>query len=72
MTLGSDRAIVLNPKFAKAYNDRGILKDDKLNDKQGAIQDFRQAAKLLRVQGQTQDLQKTIDNLRQLGASERS
>ncbi|WP_310484857.1 tetratricopeptide repeat protein [Chamaesiphon sp. VAR_48_metabat_403] len=67
-----NRAVVLNSQSAKAYGNRGILKRDKLNDKAGAIQDFRQAAKLFRTQGQTQYLQMTLDNLRQLGATERS
>ncbi len=67
-----NRAIALNPKFAQAYNNRGILKAQKLNDKVGAIEDFRLAAKLYRMQGQTQYLQQAIDNLRKLGATERS
>ena len=65
-----NRAISLNPQSAEAYNNRGVLKYTKLNDKAGAIQDFRQATRLYRTQGQTQKLQQTIDNLRQLGATE--
>ena len=65
-----DRAISLNPQDAKAYANRGILKGYKLNDKAGAIQDLRQSAKQLRSRGQTQNLQKVIDVLRQLGATE--
>jgi tetratricopeptide (TPR) repeat protein len=65
-----NQAISLNPKLADAYGNRGVLKSDKLNDKAGAIQDFRQAAKLFRAQGQTQSLQKVLDFLRQLGATE--
>jgi tetratricopeptide (TPR) repeat protein len=65
-----NRAIILNPKYAGAYNNRGVLKAAKLNDKAGAIQDFLQAARLYRAQGQTQDLQQVVDNLRKLGVSE--
>jgi tetratricopeptide (TPR) repeat protein len=65
-----DRAITLNPQSASTYNNRGILKYLKLNDKAGAIQDFRQAANLFRAQGQTQNLQKAIEILRRLGATE--
>ena len=65
-----NRAIILDPQSAEAYNNRGVLKYTKLNDKAGAIQDFRQAARLYQTQGQTQKLQETIDNLRQLGATE--
>jgi tetratricopeptide (TPR) repeat protein len=67
-----NRAISLDPKYADAYNNRGLLKSAKLNDKAGAIQDIRQAAKLFRARGQTQYLQKVLDFLRQLGATERS
>ncbi len=38
-----DRTIALNPQFAVAYNSRGILKDRKLNDPQGALADFDRA-----------------------------
>jgi tetratricopeptide (TPR) repeat protein/S1-C subfamily serine protease len=65
-----DRAIALDPKFALAYNNRAFLKHKKLNDSQGAIQDFRKAAQIFRSQGQTQQLQTTIEFLRQLGATE--
>jgi tetratricopeptide (TPR) repeat protein len=36
-------AISLNPKFAGAYYNRGLLKADKLNDSQGALADFNLA-----------------------------
>jgi lipoprotein NlpI len=65
-----DRAITLKPQSAEAYGNRGLLKYKKLNDKTGAIQDLRQAAKLFRTKGQTQDSQKAVDILRQLGATE--
>jgi Trypsin-like peptidase domain/TPR repeat/Tetratricopeptide repeat len=65
-----NQAIALDPQSAEAYNNRGVLKYTKLKDKAGAIHDFRQATRLYRTQGQTQKLQQTIDNLRQLGATE--
>jgi Trypsin-like peptidase domain/TPR repeat len=65
-----NQAILLNPKDSNAYYNRGNLKKNKLNDIQGAIQDFRQAARLYREQGRAQNLQKAIDRLRQLGATE--
>jgi hypothetical protein len=61
---------VINPEYSAAYTNRAILKKNKLNDRAGAIQDFRQAARLFREQGQTQYLQNMIDRLRQLGATE--
>jgi hypothetical protein len=42
----------------------------KLNDRTGAIQDLRQAVRLYREQGRTQDAQKAIELLRQLGINE--
>jgi tetratricopeptide (TPR) repeat protein len=64
-----DRAISINPKYAEAYYNRGVLKN-KLNDRPGAINDYREAAKIFRQQGQTKSLQLTIENLRALGATE--
>ena len=39
------KAIELNPNYSAAYNDRGNAKDA-LGDKQGAIADYQQAARL--------------------------
>ena len=65
-----NQAIALNPILSEAYNDRGVLKQEKLKDRAGAIEDLRQAAKLFRARGQTQYLQTTLSKLRQLGATE--
>jgi tetratricopeptide (TPR) repeat protein len=73
-----NQEIALKPDFAEAYNNRGILKKNELNgspgsrlrQREGAIADLRQAAKLFREQGKTQYLQMAIEQLRSLGASE--
>jgi tetratricopeptide (TPR) repeat protein len=65
-----NQAIFLNPKDADGYNNRAFLKYTKLKDRMGAIQDLRQAALLYREQGNTQNLQKIINILQQLGATE--
>jgi tetratricopeptide (TPR) repeat protein len=65
-----NKAIELNPKYATAYYDLGRLKRDQLKDNQGAIADFRQAAKLYRQQGKTSGLQDAIDRLKELGVGE--
>jgi tetratricopeptide (TPR) repeat protein len=64
-----DRAIEINPQFANAYYSRGADKFN-LGDKQGAITDFRQAAKLYRNQGDNASLQETLNGLKKLGAAE--
>jgi tetratricopeptide (TPR) repeat protein len=66
-----NQAISLDPKYALAYYNRGILKATKLNDRQGAISDLRTAARIFREQGQTQNLQWAIASLRKLGATEK-
>jgi tetratricopeptide (TPR) repeat protein len=65
-----NQAILLNPKDSEAYYNSAILKYIKLNDRTGAIQDLRQAARFFREQGRTQDSQRAIDLLQQLGATE--
>ncbi|PSB57447.1 tetratricopeptide repeat-containing S1 family peptidase [Chamaesiphon polymorphus] len=41
-----NQAIALNPNFARAYNNRGLLKKNQLNDAQGALADYNQAIAL--------------------------
>jgi tetratricopeptide (TPR) repeat protein len=65
-----NQAIIINPKYSGAYGNRGILKYDKLNDRTGAIQDFRQAARLYREEGDNHSAQIAIRALQQLGATE--
>jgi tetratricopeptide (TPR) repeat protein len=64
------QAIAINPKLAQAYYNRGIAKREKLNDKPGAIKDFKVAARLFREQGLETSRQLTIYQLRRLGATE--
>jgi tetratricopeptide (TPR) repeat protein len=65
-----NRAIALDPTDPVVYGNRGFLKKDMFNDRNGAIQDFRQAARLFRARGQTTNAQRSIDLLKELGASE--
>jgi tetratricopeptide (TPR) repeat protein len=41
-----NKAISLDPKSAKSYNNRGTLKHEKLNDVQGALADYNKAISL--------------------------
>jgi tetratricopeptide (TPR) repeat protein len=66
-----NQMITINPELPEAYNNRGVLRNDKLKDREGAIQDFRQAAKLSRGQGNTQFSQVAVRVLKEeLGATE--
>jgi tetratricopeptide (TPR) repeat protein len=65
-----NQAISLDSQDAKSYHNRGVLKVARFNDRAGAIADFRTAAKLFRAQGQTKDLQRPLEALRRLGATE--
>jgi tetratricopeptide (TPR) repeat protein len=62
--------IELYPKSANAHYNRGNLKQYHLEDTQGAIDDFRQAAQLYRQQGKTSDLKDAINRLKELGVGE--
>jgi tetratricopeptide (TPR) repeat protein len=62
--------IELTPTYAQAYQSRGELKIKHLNDRLGGIQDLRQAVHYFRMQGESQELQETIEQLQQLGATE--
>jgi tetratricopeptide (TPR) repeat protein len=65
-----NQALSLDPKSAAVYVLRGRLKNNKFNDRRGAISDYRAAARIFRQQGQTSNLQRAIDQLRKLGATE--
>jgi tetratricopeptide (TPR) repeat protein/S1-C subfamily serine protease len=65
-----DRAIVLNSQNGEFYYNRGILKGGDLNDLEGAIEDFRKAARLFREHGETTNLQITLQLLQKLGVKE--
>jgi tetratricopeptide (TPR) repeat protein len=65
-----NKAIELSPEYANAYKSRALLKEQKIKDRAGAIQDYRQAAKIYRKSNLSSDLQATIDKLKELGASE--
>jgi tetratricopeptide (TPR) repeat protein len=41
-----NQAITLRPNYALAYNNRGVLKQDKLNDTKGALADYNKAITL--------------------------
>lgn len=62
--------VLLKPDLAGAYYNRGLIKKYRSNEEIGAIQDFRQAAKLYRQKSLDQELQDAIDQLKNSGATE--
>ena len=64
-----NKAIEIDPQDVITYGNRACLKRDNIKNRTGAIQDFKQAANLYRQQGNTEDLQKAIDRLDELGAT---
>lgn len=64
------QAISINPKNSMAYYNRALLFENKLNDRIGAIQDFRRAAQLYREQADINSLRAAISDLQRLGATE--
>jgi tetratricopeptide (TPR) repeat protein len=65
-----NQAILINPNYSRAYMNRALLKKNELNNRVGAIQDFRQAAKIYRERGQIANLNEAISELQQLDATE--
>jgi Trypsin-like peptidase domain/TPR repeat len=65
-----NQAIKLNPNYIGAYLNRGELKNNKLKDPAGAIQDFRQAAKIARQQSKAGYYKYALDRLKELGVAE--
>jgi tetratricopeptide (TPR) repeat protein len=65
-----NQAIKLNPNYIGAYLNRGELKNNKLKDQAGAIQDFRQAAKIARRQSKAGYVKYALDRLQELRATE--
>ena len=59
------RSIQLDPKYAGAYALRDNLKYEGLNDRAGGIFDMKEAAKLFRQQGNTEDYRKATEKLKQ-------
>lgn len=65
-----DRAIKINPKSANAYLNRADLKRGKLQDRAGAIRDYRQAARLYREKGENGFANLAEKKLEIMGAKE--
>jgi tetratricopeptide (TPR) repeat protein len=60
-----NEALRINPNLAEAYYNRGLLRSQ-LGDKQAAIEDLQKAADLYQQQGNQENYQDAIDNLKKL------
>jgi tetratricopeptide (TPR) repeat protein len=54
---------------AMTFNNRGLLKQMHLNDREGGIQDLREAARLFKQKGDTVNHQEVLDHLRKMNAT---
>lgn len=61
-----DKIISLNPQEAQAYFNRGFIKKQYLNDRAGAIADFRMAFKLFQQQRDKYMTEASMEHLQQL------
>jgi tetratricopeptide (TPR) repeat protein len=64
----SIRLETVRVRNSTTFYNRGLLKQ-RLNDREGAIQDLRQAAKLYKEQGQTEDYQNALNQLQKMNAT---
>ncbi len=60
------RIISLDPQEAQAYFNRGLIKQSNLNNRSGAVVDFRMAAKLFRQQENNYMTRASIERIQQL------
>ncbi|MGF1478611.1 MAG: tetratricopeptide repeat protein [Cyanophyceae cyanobacterium] len=59
------QAISLNPQYARAYGERGLLRAN-LGDKHGAREDYQQAAQLFLAQGSKANYEMVLGYLQSL------
>jgi Tfp pilus assembly protein PilF len=64
------QAIKIDPKYASAYFNRAGVRLGKLNNKAGAIADYRRAAKLFREQGDENFAELSVQILKTVGVTE--
>jgi tetratricopeptide (TPR) repeat protein len=61
-----NKIISLDPRSAQAYFNRGSIKQEKMNDRAGALSDFRMAAKLFRQEGDSYMIGASSEHIEQL------
>jgi tetratricopeptide (TPR) repeat protein len=63
--LDFDKAITINLQYAKAYSNRGVTKYE-LGDKKGALNDFKIAAQLFKVQNNSESYNREIELIQKI------
>ncbi len=61
-----NKIISLDPRSAQAYFNRGSIKQEKMNDRAGALSDFQMAAKLFRQEGNSYMIRASSEHIEQL------
>jgi tetratricopeptide (TPR) repeat protein len=61
-----NKIISLDPRSAQAYFNRGSIKQNKMNDRAGALSDFRLAAKLFKQEGNSYMIRASSEHIEQL------
>jgi tetratricopeptide (TPR) repeat protein len=62
------KIISVDPQAAQAYFNRGSIKQDKLNDRAGALEDFQTAYGLFQQKGDKYMIRASMEHIRQLSS----
>lgn len=61
-----NRIISIDPRSAQAYFNRGSIKQEKMNDRAGALSDFQMASKLFKQKGDSYMIRASSEHIEQL------
>jgi tetratricopeptide (TPR) repeat protein len=61
-----NKIISLDPRSAQAYFSRGVIKEERMNDRIGALSDYQMAAKLFKQEGDSYMIRASSENIERL------
>jgi tetratricopeptide (TPR) repeat protein len=61
-----NKIISLDPRSAQAYFNRGSIKQERMNDRAGALSDFQMAVKLFKKEGDSYMIRASSEHIEQL------